>query len=200
MKFLFDMMSTYDRAIGKPAAVRNAIGEVAEEFACRALSMERLHVDGRKKMCSDATWGGKPVEIKSIGKSRTGLLYKWRADKELATMGRDYLYVFVLHECTIKSTSGGDIVQTMMHTPPSILITTLGAVIDTIGDKPVRKFKMFEGDPAQPFDRKTMHGSQRSGYIEGGWQFKIKSIPVRYTTATTFTWCGRVVTSQLLHS
>ncbi len=200
MNFLFDMMSAYDRATLKPAAVRNAIGEVAEEFACRALGMERLHVDGRKKMCADALWGDKPVEVKSIGRSRAALIYKWRADKELATVGRDYPYIFVLHDCTIKASSGAAVVQSMLRTPPSLLITTLGGVLDAIGDKPVKKFKMFEADPAQPFDRKTMHGSQRAGYVEGGWQFKIKSIPVRYTTSTTFTWCGQIVTSQILHS
>jgi len=194
------MMSTYDRTTLKPAAVRNAIGEVAEEFACRALSMERLQVDGRKKFCADALWDGRKVEIKSIGKSRTGLLYKWRADKELAAVGRDYLYIFVLHHCTIKAGSGGAVVQSMLHQPPSRLITTLGGVLDAIGDKPVRKFKMFEADHPATFDRKTMHGSQRAGYAEGGWQFKIKDIPVRYTTSTTFTWCGQIVTSQLMHS
>jgi len=194
------MMSSYDRVVLKPAAVRNAIGEVAEEFACRALGMERLHVDGRKKMCADALWDGRPVEVKSIGRSRSALIYKWRADKELATVGRDYFYVFVLHDCTIKAASGAAVVQSMLRTPPSLLITTLGGVMDAIGDKPVKKFKMFEAEHPATFDRKTMHGSQRAGYIEGGWQFKIKSIPVRYTTSTTFTWCGQIVTSRLLHS
>lgn len=198
--FLFDTMTVYDRKSTKPAAVRNAIGEVAEEFACRALGMQRLRVDGRKKLCADAMLGDSPVEIKSIGRSRTGLLYKWRRDKELKAYGRDYLYVFVLHDCTIKTSGGAEIVLSMRDTPPAILITTLGRVVDAIGDKPVRTFRMFDAPPPEQFDRKTMHGSQRAGYVEGGWQFRIKDIPVRYSTTTTFQWCGNIVTSKLLHS
>lgn len=200
MSFLFDMISVYDRKTVKPASARNAIGEMAEEFACRALHMEKLPIDGRKKLCSDALWDGKPVEIKSIGKNRRGLIYKWRIDKELEQIGREYCYIFVMHSCTIGSVSGSDLVQTMGREPPTILITSLGAVLDAIGDKPVRKFKKFSGEPDAAFDRKTMHGSQRAGYAEGGWQFAINSIPVRYSTRTTFQWNGELITAKLLHA
>ena len=201
MDELFDTMVFYDRKTPKAASVRNSIGEVAEEIACRALGMKRLKVDGRLEFCADALWQGKPAEIKSVGKNDRALIYKWRKEKELRHVGPDYRYVFLRHTCPISVGSGGDVADFFRDNPPSILITTLGAVVEAIGDMPCRTFKIFTGEAgtSEPFDRKTMHGSQRKGYVDGGWQFSLKKIPFHYTTRTAIQWRGELVNITLQH-
>lgn len=197
---LFDTWLYYERVTTKPASVRNAIGDVAEELACRALGMERQKIDGRKAFCPDALWEGKPVEVKSVGKNGRALIYKWRRDKEMKEVGPRYRYVFVQHDCTIDKANASMVADHLRDHPPRLLITTLGAINAVIGDTPPRKFKIFESDPNVEFDRTTMHGSQRKGYVDGGWQFSLNKIPVAYTTTTCLPWRGKIITLELQHT
>lgn len=197
MTTLFDTWDFYSRNTPKPAGVRNAIGEVTEEMACRALGMERQPIDGRKAFCTDALWGGKPTEIKSVGKNGRALIYSWRRAKEMEHVGPGYRYIFVQHDCTIDKANGAEIADYIRDHPPTLLITTLGAINGVIGDAPPRKFKIFDGEP--PTEGRP-HGSQRKGYVEGGWQFSLNKIPVLYTTNTCLQWRGSIITIKLQHT
>lgn len=112
---LFDLSTVTERKSDKPAQARNIIGECAAVLACRALGMQPLAVDSREKVCPDADWNGRKVEIKSVG-------------------------------------------------------------------------------------RETMHGSQRAGYVEGGWQFRINRIKPDYSTATKLNLINRDTTVTIQHA
>lgn len=246
---LFDMIEVYGRpaktdAQGrpKPASVRNAIGEVAAEFACRALDLESVPIDGREAVCHDAKYpDGSPAEIKSVGKNNRALLYKWRVEKELAHHGPEYRYIFVCHTAPITLAHGADVADYFRDHPPRILTTTLAAILShAIKDTPARTFRLFTGEkggpvpdqaqpppprpepeplpkagggweyarggwfrsyqrkpiaPAKPkFDRHTQHGTQRAGYVEGGWQFSLRAIPRKATERVTLKWRGQEIT------
>jgi hypothetical protein len=214
---LFDTMPFYGKPMVKAASVRNAIGDVAEEFACAALSMKRQRVDGRKNVCCDALdMYDKPVEIKSVGKNNRALLYKWRAEKEEKEHGLGYTYVFVRHSCPITMTHGREIIQRFIDCPPLIIITTLGALRAALEGVSPRTFKMFTGEAGavEPeggfessvpqhmqkpiFDRKTMHGSQRKGYVDGGWQFSLSLLSPTETKEVDFQWCNHVVKATVI--
>jgi hypothetical protein len=171
---LFDLTPLYQRTLSSHASARNAIGEVAAEFACKALRMEMLPVDGSKRVCPDAkTQAGRYLEVKSCRKGRNALLYKWRVAKEHEEFGDGYPYVFVRHECPITATDGKDIVQRFINDPPTLLIVTLGQLRrDVCLKKEPRLFKMFSKD-ADP-----RIGYNRAGYNEGGWQFSLKQVQV----------------------
>lgn len=191
MTTLFDTWDYYTRKTPKAAGVRNAIGEVAEEMACRALGMERQPIDGRKAFCPDALWGGKTAEIKSVGKNGRALIYKWRRDKEMEHVGPSYRYIFVQHTCTIDKANGSEIADYLRDHPPVLLITTLGAINEVIGDTPPRVFKMHNDNRI---------GYCRKGYKDGGWQFSLNKIPVQYTTNTCLQWRGQIITLTLQHA
>lgn len=194
---LFDTWDYYARSTPKAAGVRNAIGELAEELACRALGMVRQPIDGRKSFCTDALWDDKPVEIKSVGKNGRALIYKWRREKEMAEVGPGYRYVFVQHDCTIDKANGSEVADYLRDHPPRLLITTLGAINGVIGDAPPRKFKMFLGEDGIVNNR---IGYNRKGYADGGWQFNLNKIPVQYTTRTCLQWRGEIITITLQHT
>lgn len=229
---LFDMMDVYGRpfktdASGAPkaASARNAIGDVAEQLACRALGYKRLRVDGRKKACADAERpDGHPVEIKSVGKNDRGLIYKFRLEKEGTEFPGGLEYVFVRHTCPVTFAHGSSVADFFKLSPPSLLITNHKHLAAILLPKPVRTFRMFTGEagmtvapscqhchgapvgepcehcgtpPQQKFDRHTMHGSQRAGYVEGGWQFSMSELtdgyPLHWRTVE-FRWRGQNIT------
>jgi hypothetical protein len=189
---LFDMMTVYGRPIDKDASARNAIGDVAEEFACAALGMKRLKVNGSLKVCSDAEWQGSPVEIKSVGKNGRALLYKWRAEKELDSIGRGYTYLFVRHTCPIKVAHGRDITSHFAEHPPSLLITNLGVIMDVLKGTPPRKFKLHDGKTYEnKYGRPA--GFERKGYIDGGWQFALSMIREAAAFEVEVSWLNSTV-------
>lgn len=194
MKTLFDMDEFYSRRITTDAAARNAIGEVAEMYACAMLDLHPLRVDGRMKVCPDAEDDeGAKYEIKAVGRGRA-LVYKWRMEKELAEFGEDYIYCFVLHECAITARAGADIVKIFHTTRPAIHLCTLGQLKREVLDKmEPRKFKLF--DPLGC--GKEVHGSQRKGYIDGGWQFSINKLPVNHTGHVIKYWAGRTIATKI---
>jgi len=176
MTTLFDLNACISRKLTTPAAARNAIGNVAEDFACAVLKLERKPIDGRKELCVDAeTKKGLPVEIKSVGRSRSAILYKWRVEKEERILGRDYQYIFVLHNCPITVRDSQEIMRWFTDNPPLILITSLGVLLDHVCAKQEpRKFALHE--KVYPSANGRIHGTQRAGYKEGGWQFTINRI------------------------
>lgn len=232
---LFDMMDVYGRpaltdAQGKPkpASVRNLIGDVAELFACHALGLARIPIDGNKELCHDAEYpGGTPVEIKSVGKNDRALIYKWRLEKELAHHGRQYRYVFVRHACPVTMAHGAAVADYFRDHPPALLITSLDTILThAIKETPPRSFRIHTGEkgtpiappckqchgnptdshlsmdgvcsecgtpPAPKFDRHTMHGSQRKGYVDGGWQFSLKAVPRYRGEVLRVKWRGREI-------
>ncbi len=206
----------------KAASTRNAIGEVGEMFACAALGMDRQAIDGRKLLCSDAEWNGAPVEIKCVGKSNSALIYKWRFEKEWANIGPEYQYVFVRHDCRVTTPDGRAVIKHFGECNPRILLVKLQQIKDAIGDSfaTPRTFRMFTGEagkmtvamncdychgaplntpcpvcyqpPVPKFDRKKMHGSQRAGYVEGGWQFTLKRFVITAEMPVAVPWNGGI--------
>lgn len=185
---LFDTIQLYDRPLPKPASARNAIGEVAEEFACSVLAMERQKVNGSLSICPDALLDGQPAEIKSVGKNGRALIYKWRLEKELSAFGMGYRYVFVRHTASITLARGREIVDLFKSNPPRLLITTLGAIIDAIGNTPPRKFKLFQKEYFNKYGREA--GFNRKGYVDGGWQFGLDSIKWIDSQMLPAQWAG----------
>lgn len=190
MKYLFDMVDCYDRRCETPASVRNAIGYLAEEFACRVLDLERLPVDGRKSICPDAVGPEGYFEIKSIGKNNRALIYKFRLEKEEQSFGPNYRYVFVRHECPVSQASASQVAEHFRNLPPVITVTTLASILEVIGDTEPRKFKIFE---EAVFDRKAMRGSCREGYVEGGWQFSLNKIKWSQAIFVPIQWKGETI-------
>lgn len=214
----------------KPASVRNLIGATAEMFACQILGLTSCPIDGSKKICHDAELAdGDPVEIKSVGKNDRALIYKWRIEKEEKAHGREYRYLFVRHTCPITVTDSGAVADYFRDNPPALLFTTIGAIRDhAIKDTPPRTFRMFTGEagkmtvapkcdachgapegtacpdcgtpPPPKFDRKKHHGSQRAGYVDGGWQFALKKIPRTREESRPFTWRGKEITVKIQYS
>lgn len=182
MDTLFDTLLFYGRPVDRVSKARIGIGEVAEEFACRALGMTRQRIDGRKKVCCDALHQGEPTEIKSI-RSTTSVLYKFRLEKEQEAFGLDYRYVFVKHNCSGHIKNTGEVLQSFLTKPPVIWVTDLRSVRASIGDKPAKKFSLSEkltaGRPA---------GFTRGGYADGGWYFKLRSLDVATEQCCLVKW------------
>jgi hypothetical protein len=199
MNTLFDMMQCYGKPMTKMAAVRNAIGDVAEQFACAALGMDRLAVGGRKEVCSDALWRGHPVEIKSVGHNGQALIYKFRLEKEMAAHGPDYPYIFVRHDCRITKTHSGQIVEHFRDHPPRLLITTLGIIQAALLDVQPRKFSLFQKQYVTKYKRATV-GYNRKGYIDGGWQFNLKRLAVASETSVNCIWMGEPLRVACQHT
>lgn len=211
MDTLFDMSAHYTRRIHNDASARNAIGELAAEYACAVLGLRSLPVDGRKAVCPDAeSTTGIVWEIKSVGQSRRALLYKWRVEKELKVLGRSYLYAFVLHKCPITVRAGAEIRDHfLLHRPP-LLIATLGYLWDNVCAKQnPRSFRIHTGeqgkvltdeDTEQPAPEKAKHGSQRKGYVDGGWQFGMQPLleDVTFEGIVQVQWGGQEFETRLL--
>jgi len=188
---LFDTSACYGRSMKSHAAVRNDIGDVAELYACAALGMERQRIDGRKKVCIDATWGGKPAEVKSVGKNNRGLIYKWRMDKDTQEHGDSLVYVFVRHNCPVTLTNSAEVVTHFIEHPPSIIVTNIARVREAMKSVKLRKFSMFEGG------KDSRIGYNRPGYSEGGWQFSLSLVTPPVSVPISFNWAGRQLTANM---
>ncbi len=188
---LFDTTTCYGRSMKSHAAVRNDIGDVAELYACAALGMDRQRIDGRKKVCVDALWGGRPVEIKSVGKSGRGLIYKWRMDKDTQEHGDSLVYVFVRHDCPIKLDNSAEVVSRFFERPPSLVVTNITRVREVLANVKLRKFSMFEGG------KDSRIGYNRPGYSDGGWQFNLSLLTPKTFVPTSFKWAGVQLTANL---
>lgn len=190
---LFDLTEVYARRIHNDASARNAIGELAAEYACNALRLIPLPVDGRQALCPDAKSpkSGSPWEIKSVGRNGRALIYKWRIEKELASPWTPYWYCFVRHDCPITVRSGQEIVAHFIQRPPSLHIATAQLINQVIcSAAPPRSFRIHTGEKgtvieetdeegqAQEIKEKAKHGSQRKGYVDGGWQFALSQLPL----------------------
>lgn len=194
---LFDTLEFYGKPLAKDAASRNAIGDFAEEFVCRVMGLDRLKIDGRKNVCSDAKWDGNPVEIKSVGKNGRALLYKWRAEKEMKELGPFYTYVFVCHKCPITVTHSRDVVKYFIDHPPTILMTTLGHIMGKLKGIEPRKFKLHDGKTYEnKYGRPA--GFNRKGYIDGGWQFSLKILEAHQHSTKRIDWFGTEVEVPVL--
>ncbi len=174
---LFDPVSTLSGAAPAPASMRNVIGTVGALIAERVLGLRLLPIDGNQEICPDFVLDGPNQkiyqkiygEIKTVGVSGQGLLYSWRADKEEKFFGLDYPYVFVRHGVELRNVNTrDDVVAAFAQNPCNIVACTLGDLRALIGERPAKKFSIH-CDPN--------HGSQRPGYVEGGWQFRISALP-----------------------
>jgi hypothetical protein len=188
---LFDTATCYGRSMKSHAAARNDIGDVAELYACAALGMDRQRIDGRKKVCIDAMWGGRPVEIKSVGKNGRGLIYKWRMDKDAQEHGDSLVYVFVRHDCPITLTNSAEVVARFIERPPSLIVTSIARVREALKGVKLRKFSMFEGG------KDSRIGYNRPGYSEGGWQFGLSLLTSETFARIGFTWAGVQLTANM---
>lgn len=89
-----------DRTIDRPAQVRNYCGEFFEEASRILFRAQRHQTDGRATVCPDLSVGPKRyLEVKSIGRTRQGLVYAARLEKDrrLVDSGAQLTYVFWLH-------------------------------------------------------------------------------------------------------
>ena len=184
---LFDTMSCYGRALGSHASARTGIGDVAELYACAALGMERQAIDGRKSVCIDAEWNGRPVEIKSVGKNNRALIYKWRMEKDLKEHGDTLVYVFVRHDCLITVKNSAEIVCHFIKHPPKLILTSVTRLHETLKGEKLRKFSMFEGGTD------TRIGYNRAGYSEGGWQFSLARVSSPFSLPVRFQWAAHTI-------
>lgn len=187
MTELFDTLEFYGKPMTQAAAVRCAIGDVAEMFACRLLGATRTPIDGRKNICSDAVLDGTPMEIKSVGKNGRALIYKWRLEKEIEAHGPTYQYVFVRHDCRVTEVHGRDVVRYFLDHPPMVLVTTIEHIQQTLAGVEPRKFSMFLTSPSKRV------GYHRKGYCDGGWQFSLAQIPVNGENLVPMLWLGQQI-------
>ncbi len=92
---------TVDRVIDRPAAVRVHVGTFFEEASLALFGGHRHQIDSSAAVCPDLSVGPNQfLEIKSIGQSRQGLVYKDRLAKDrrlLRQTGGGLCYVFWVH-------------------------------------------------------------------------------------------------------
>jgi len=90
-----------DRALDMPAMVRNEVGTFFEEASRLLFQADRHQIDGRADVCPDLSVGrNRFIEIKSIGQSRQGLIYKHRLERDrmlVKNTGGSLTYVFWIH-------------------------------------------------------------------------------------------------------
>lgn len=189
---LFDTLPLIKKTFKSTAEARNEIGEIAAQYACRALGMTPLAVDGRQEICPDADWNGRKVEIKAVAKGRA-ILYAFRAEKESRHFGKGYIYVFVKHSCRITVKTTAEIIEHFTANPPVLLITSLAGVLKLVEGREPRAFN-------KNIDEASRNGWEREGYRDGGWQFSINKAPVFYETKAFFSWNNRATSTTILHS
>lgn len=183
---LFNLTQFYDRSIEKDAQARNAIGECVRQFVVEFFKFREVRIDGREPICPDFSFGDVKREIKSVGKNKRCLVYKWRLEKELKYFSdKPYYYIFALHKMPIKIESGKAIVEAIKLTPPDIYIVSLKEVHETLAPIDIRKFSLFEGGE----DNRI--GYNRAGYIEGGWQFGINKFNFKGCFSAESTYCNQ---------
>ena len=90
-----------DRVIDRPAAMRVHVGAFFEEASLALFGGWRHQIDSTAAVCPDMSVGhNRFLEIKSIGNSRQGLVYKHRLKKDrqlLKQTGGGLSYVFWIH-------------------------------------------------------------------------------------------------------
>lgn len=181
MSALFDTTCFFGRVLPSPAASRNAIGHVIEEFVARVLNVDLLPVDGRKAVCPDFSNG----EIKSIGRNKRVLIYKWRLEKEASNFDpKKYFYVFAHHKCPITVSNTSEIARFFQDQPPAIVCVSLKEVMAATKTTRLRKFSLFSGD------KDIRIGYNRKGYDQGGWQFSLSKFKIVDHGFKTCTWQG----------
>lgn len=181
---LFDTTMFIGRALPSHASARNCIGQVAQEFVCRALRVESLPIDGRREVCPDFDGG----EVKSVGKNNNALVYKWRLEKDLKHHDAEsFIYVFLRHSCSIKCENASDIARNLVSQRPNLLIVTLAELEQVLSARPVKRFSLFEKgeDPRI--------GYNRPGYRDGGWQFRLSVFEATYASKKFLRWQGRKI-------
>jgi hypothetical protein len=177
---LFDPVDLVSGPIASDPACRNEIGRWGEVLAARALGLDLTPITNQV-ICPDFRRGDLRGEIKTVGDSGQGLIYKWRLEKEAWHYDpSSYLYVFVRHRVKIKLRSREAVLLAFRQTPPTILACTLADVVDAIGDKPPKKFSIHE--------KNAEHGCNRPGYREGGWQFRTSKIAVDDEAKLSIAW------------
>jgi hypothetical protein len=181
---LFDTTSFLQRNLISKASSRNAIGHVAEEFVARVLHVEILPVDGSKAICPDFKNG----EIKSVGRNKRVLIYKWRLEKEVKCFNpEEYFYVFACHTCPVTVSNVSEIATHFKLSPPRLVCVSLKEVANTVKDIEPRKFSLFEGGK----DKRI--GYNRKGYDQGGWQFSVSKFNASHSSFKTCLWQGNTV-------
>lgn len=182
---LFNLTPLYDRPFVKAAQVRNAIGECIQNFVVEFFKFREIRIDGREPICPDFSFGDTKGEIKSVGKNKRCLVYKWRLAKEMTHFGdKPYFYIFAQHRIEIKIDSGSAIIASLLNTPPDIYICSLAEVNSMLSDRPIRKFSLFEGG------KDNRIGYNRAGYIEGGWQFSLSMFNFSGCILAESTYCN----------
>ena len=179
MDELFDPVTLLSKPLTRPAHTRNYIGDVAARFAEATLGFKLLPIKQNVEICPDFQMSTLHGEIKSVGKNRRALLYKWRAEKEARHFDpRLYLYLFVQHVCPITCSDISQITAHFRDNPVTLYGCTLAELQETVAAIPVRKFSLFKESPDPRI------GYNRAGYIEGGWQFGMKILPAPVMTHT----------------
>lgn len=185
---LFEEWDLVSQKLDKPAQVRCHIGNVAQRFAIAALGATFTPIRGDTEVCPDFFLGGLHGEIKSVGRSKRALIYKWRIEKEARIYpSASYLYVFVIHQCPVTCTDLREIVSRFRDGESRMIGCTLLDIERLVKPIPLRRFSIFTKDM-----REVRNGYTRSGYIDGGWQIGVNSIPVNSKPKTlNFEWMGK---------
>lgn len=181
MNTLFDSLGYVSGCVRSIAAARGEIGRWAEELAARALGLSLTPING-SSLCPDFIMPSTLLrgEIKAVGASGQAIIYKWRIAKEEMTFGSDYLYVFVRHKVPLRDVvDRSDVIAAFARYPVSIITCTLGDIRAAIGERPAKLFSLHS-DPS--------HGSQRGGYKEGGWQFRLSAIETNAGKTVDVEW------------
>jgi hypothetical protein len=192
---LFNLTEVYDRDTTKPAQARNAIGECAQNFVVEFLGLKEVRIDGRMPVCPDFSFGSAQGEIKSIGKNKRALIYKWRIEKEITFAdGGEFYYIFANHDCLISVESGSAIVNHFKTKPPILYILSLSDVYELVAAKKIRKFSLFEGG------KDSRVGYNRAGYIEGGWQFSLTEFTFNSCILVESYYCSQSAMTRIYYT
>ncbi len=174
------------------AEKRVLYGRLAEEVVLGALNITPCAIDGSCDYCPDGYINGgglkRYVEIKSSGKNKQLLVYKWRLekDKKLFAMPEveDLLYVLVHHAVAESEWSVEDNFRNLYaERGVNISVLRLHDVVEAVeAIGPARPFSFMNGQTGSPDKTRKVHGTMREGYKDGGWRVPMKLFAERIQT------------------